>query len=67
VFRTLYDSGVKFTINTDNPSMLNTSVANEIDILRRNNILSEAEINQTIQWAREAAFVPTEPGKNLYL
>ncbi|HEY4520903.1 MAG TPA: amidohydrolase family protein [Candidatus Paceibacterota bacterium] len=67
VFRTLYDSGVKFTINTDNPSMLNTSVANELDILRRNNILSEAEIDQTIQWAREAAFVPTETGKNLYL
>src|SRR3989344_3752124 len=67
ILRTLYDNGVKFTINTDNPSMLNTSVINEIDILRRNNILSEAEIDQTIQWAFEAAFVPTEPGKNLYL
>jgi adenosine deaminase len=67
VVRTLYDNGVKFCINTDNPSMLNTTVANELDILRRNNILSEQEIDQTIKWAREAAFVPTEPGKNLYL
>lgn len=67
VFRTLFDNGVKFCINTDNPSMLNTSIAGELDILRRNEILSEQEINQTIQWAREAAFVPTEPGKNLYL
>ena len=67
VLRTLYDNGVKFTINTDNPSMLNTSVVNELDIVRKNNILTEAEIDQTIEWAFEAAFVPTERGKNLYL
>lgn len=67
VIRTLYDNGVKFCINTDNPSMLNTSVVNEIDIIRKNEILTEAEIDQTIQWAFEAAFVPTEPGRNLYL
>ncbi len=67
VLRTLFDNGVKFCINTDNPSMLNTSIVNELDILRHNSILSEAEIDQTTKWAREAAFVPTEPGKNLYL
>lgn len=67
VMRTLYDSGVKFTINTDNPSMLNTSILHEIDIVRRHTILSEAEIDKTLEWAFEAAFVPTERGKNLYL
>ncbi len=67
VIRTLWDNGVKFCFNTDNPSMLRTTLSKEIDIIRENEILSEKEIDQTIQWAFEAAFTPTEVGKNLYL
>jgi adenosine deaminase len=67
VIRTLYDSGVKFCINTDNPSMLRTNIGQEIQLLRDHEVLSEKEIAQTVQWAFEASFVPTEPGKNLYL
>lgn len=67
VIRTLYDHGVKFCVNTDNPSMLNTNLRQEIDLLRKHEILTEQEIDQTIQWAFAAAFTPTEPGKNLYL
>jgi len=67
IVRTLFEGGVKFCINTDNPAMLKTNLTREIHLLRENNILSEQEIDQTIQWAFEASFVPTEPGKNLYL
>ena len=67
VLRTLLDNGVKFCINTDNPSMLRTNLVKELELLRQHQALTEAEIDQTIQWAFEAAFVPTEPGRNLYL
>ncbi|OGG69924.1 hypothetical protein A3F27_02005 [Candidatus Kaiserbacteria bacterium RIFCSPHIGHO2_12_FULL_53_13] len=67
VIRTLYDSGVKFCINTDNPSMLKTTLIKELEFLRKHEILSEEEIDQTVRWAFEATFIPTEPGKNLYL
>ncbi len=67
VIRALYDAGVKFCVNTDNPSMLKTNLTKEIDLLRTHAILTEEEIDQTIRWAFEASFVPTEIGKNLYL
>ena len=67
ILRTLYDSGVKFCLNTDNPSMLKTNLSKEIELMRKYEILSESEIDQTIRWAFEATFIPTEPGKNLYL
>ena len=67
VIRTLYDAGVKFCLNTDNPAMLRTNLTREIQLMRDFEILSEEEIDQTIRWAREASFIPTEPDKNLYL
>ena len=67
VVRTLYDNGVKFCINTDNPAMLRTNLRKELDLLRTNQALTESEIDQTTQWAFEASFVPTEAGRNLYL
>jgi adenosine deaminase len=67
ILRELYDNEIKFCINTDNPSMLKTNLAKEIAIVRDNGILTEAEIDQTTRWAMEASFIPTEPGKNLYL
>jgi len=67
VIQTLWKNDVKFCMNTDNPSMLRTNLAKEIDLLRKYECLDEDQINQTIQWAFDAAFVPTEKGKNLYL
>ncbi len=67
VIRTFFDNGVKFCINTDNPSMLRTNLARELQLMRDYKILSEDEIDQTVRWAVEASFIPTESGKNLYL
>ena len=67
ILQTLWKNDVRFCLNTDNPSMLKTNVAKEIAIVRDNGILTEEQIDQTLAWAREASFVPTEVGKNLYL
>lgn len=67
VIQTLWKNGVKFCVNTDNPSMLKTNLRKEIDLLRQHAALTEDQIAQTIQWSFAASFVPTEPGKNLYL
>jgi adenosine deaminase len=67
VIQTLWDNGVKFCVNTDNPSMLRTNMSKEIDLLRQNDCLTEDQIDQTVRWAFEASFIPTEFGKNLYL
>ena len=67
IFRTLLDHGVKLCVNTDNPSMLNTNIRKELDLVRQCGALSDEEIARTMQWAREASFIPTMPGRNLYL
>lgn len=67
ILQTLWDSGVKFCFNTDNPSMLRTNLSKEIGMMREHNILSEEQIDQTIRWAFEASFIENETGKNLYL
>ena len=68
MIRTLYDNGVKFCVNTDNPIMLRTNLSKEIAILEDNDILSESEIDQTIKWAFEASFINLRnPNENLYL
>lgn len=67
VLRTLYDAGVKFCVNTDNPALLGTTLVKEIAMIRDNGILSEQEIRQTNRWAFEAAFVDQERPSNLYL
>ncbi len=67
IVRSLLDHGVKFCLNSDNPAMLRTTLPREIALLRDHGILSEDEIAQTLTWAKEATFVPTAPGKNLYL
>lgn len=67
VLQTLWKHGVKFCMNTDNPSMLRTNLSKEIDLLRQHKIFDEKQIEQIIQWGFEATFITTEPGKNLYL
>lgn len=67
IIRTFMDHGVKFCLNTDNPAMLKTSVPKEIELMRKYGILSEEEIAQVVRFGHEASFIPTEPGKNLYL
>jgi len=57
VLQKLWRRGVRFTINTDGPYLLDTSMAREVEMLRHHGILAEEQIEQTFRWAREASFV----------
>lgn len=48
---------IKFTINTDGPEMYRTNIYEEQELLRKNKILTRAEIAQCTKWAFEASFI----------
>ncbi len=58
IVRTFWDRGVKFTINTDGPYLLNTDMRRELEIVEKNRILTPQQIEQTLAWAREYSFIP---------
>ena len=49
--------GVKFTINTDGPYLLDTNMRSEVRLLRDGGVLSDEQIDQALGWAREATFI----------
>jgi adenosine deaminase len=57
VLRKFWDHGVKFTINTDGPYLLDTNMRSEVRLLREGGLLSDEQIDQALRWAREATFV----------
>ncbi len=57
IIRTLFDFGVKITINTDGPEMYKTNVMKEEDFLLENNILKEEELEICRKNAFKASFV----------
>lgn len=57
IIRTLFDFGVKITINTDGPEMYKTNVMKEEDFLLENNILTEEELEICRKNAFKASFI----------
>jgi len=57
VLQKLWQRQVRFTINTDGPYLLDTSMAREVEMLRREGVLADEQIEQTFRWAREASFL----------
>jgi adenosine deaminase len=57
VLQAFWKHGVRFTINTDGPYLLDTSLQREVDLLRDGQVLSGEQIEQAFRWAREASFV----------
>jgi len=57
IMRTFWDRGVKFTINTDGPYLLDTDMRKEIELIENNHILTSHQIDQTLAWAREYSFI----------
>jgi adenosine deaminase len=67
ILRMLIANGVKFTINTDWPEIIeNAHLWKQFKMLRDENILSEEELNTCNQTAFGATFVPSG-GLNAYL
>ncbi len=57
IFDTFRRNEVRFTVNTDGPEMLKTSIRDELATLGRLGILSVEEQLQSAEWARQASFV----------
>jgi adenosine deaminase len=58
ILQRFWSRGVRFTINTDGPYLLDTSMRREVDMLRGGLVLANEQIEQSFRWAREATFVP---------
>jgi adenosine deaminase len=57
VLQKLWRNGVRFTINTDGPYLLDTDMRREVEMLRANGVLADEQIDQAMRWAREASFI----------
>jgi adenosine deaminase len=57
IVKTLQKNKIKFTINTDGPEMYKTNIYEEQELLRKNGILSQKEIDQCTAWAFDASFI----------
>ena len=57
IAQTLMDRGVKITINTDGPYLLDTTMRQEIEFVEKNRILTAEQIDQTLAWSRQYSFI----------
>lgn len=57
IYRSLYDAGVKLTINTDGPEFYRTNIKSEIQTLIDNEVFSQEEINEFIKNSFDATFI----------
>lgn len=57
IYRSLYEAGVKLTINTDGPEFYETTMKDEIKTLIDNDIFNEGEIEEFIKNSFDATFV----------
>ena len=55
--RKFEEAGVRYTINTDGPYLLNTHLRNELEMLLEAKILSESQIERCIAVAQAATFL----------
>jgi len=60
VLQRFWAHGVRFTINTDGPYLLDTSMRREVAMLHDGLVLAQEQIEQTFRWARQATFIPAE-------
>ncbi|MBX5482772.1 MAG: adenosine deaminase [Myxococcaceae bacterium] len=56
IIRTFWDRGVKITINTDGPYLLDTDMQHEVELIERNGILTPEQVDQTLAWSRQYSF-----------
>ncbi|MBI3185809.1 MAG: adenosine deaminase [Myxococcales bacterium] len=58
IIRTLWDRGVKLSLNTDGPYLLDTDMTREVELVEKNGILTPEQVDQTLAWARQYSFIP---------
>ena len=57
ILRAFISQGVKFSISTDGPEMLQTNIAEEFELLVNNGVLTEKEAAAANRCAHEASFL----------
>lgn len=57
IITALLKNKIPFTINTDGPEMYRTNISKEQEFLRKNQILTQAEIARCTKWAFEKSFI----------
>lgn len=57
-FRTIMEAGIRTTLNTDDPGIMNIDLLDEYRLLRDGMGFTETEFVQINQWARDASFIP---------
>jgi len=58
IVQTFLDRGVKVTLNTDGPYLLETDMQSEVELVERHGIMTPAQVDQALAWAREYSFIP---------
>ncbi len=59
IVKTFWDRGVKVTINTDGPYLLDTDMRTEVELVEKHGVLTPAQVDQTLAWARQYSFIPS--------
>lgn len=57
IVKTFWDRGIKVTINTDGPYLLDTDMRKEIELVEKNGVLTPEQVDQTLAWARQYSFI----------
>jgi adenosine deaminase len=58
IVQTFLARGVKVTLNTDGPYLLETDMQSEVDLVEKHGIMTPAQVDQALAWAREYSFIP---------
>ncbi len=61
ILRRFWERGVRFTLNTDGPYLLDTSMRNEVRLVREAGLLSDEQLDQVLRWSRQATFIAPAP------
>jgi adenosine deaminase len=58
IVQTFLDRGVKLTLNTDGPYLLETDMRSEVALVEKHGIMSPDQVDRALVWAREYSFIP---------
>jgi adenosine deaminase len=64
--RRLYEAGVRVTLNTDDPGIMDTDMNREYALAAAHHGFRAAELGRCAQWAAEASFVPEERKREVW-
>lgn len=59
-FRAIMEAGIRTTVNTDDPGIMNIELMDEYRLLRDGMGFTDSEFKQINRWARDASFLPEE-------